>query len=185
MPLPPHGLPPCAAFVEQTLICDFGVFVAALLASRFLVERGIRFVRRRSVPGSERPGPSRPPLVTVPTKGLLLGVLFGLLNLTLYDSGGWVLGAGSGRAVGRALDTLNAPAVWLRNRWLDSLSPPANRALAGSVAPFLTVLVLWGLVGLAVGVVASYRVVREEEVWRTGVSRDRGGEGRLSSAFAL
>jgi hypothetical protein len=149
---------PAEGFVEGALICDGSVFVAALLATRFLLERGFRSLRMGPVPGTERAQRIRPRFVGVPTRGFLAGVLFGLLELTASCAAPWYLDLNTGRAVRAILNTLNAPAVWLDNRWVHALSRFANREFAQHVAPFLTVLILWGTIGLIGGILWGRKV---------------------------
>ena len=63
---------PEEGFVQEALIYDGVLLVAALLATKFLCEWSLRRRRRESLAGSSRLQKVRPPLVSIPTRALFL-----------------------------------------------------------------------------------------------------------------
>jgi hypothetical protein len=160
--------------LQRALIYDGAVYVAALFATRFLCERCFRRRRSESAAAPSRRQPARPPLVSLPTKGLFLAIGFGLLDLTFWSVAIRYSDAGMVPVIQRIERFLHAPAYWLRDRWLDALSPLANMELARNLVPLLTVLIQWGLIGFVLGIWISLNRRERKLDGRTEDGGERG-----------
>jgi hypothetical protein len=152
---------PKNGFVQRALIYDAAVFVAALLVARLLCERITRWFCARAGRASGRLEPTRLPLVSGPTEGLLAGVLFGLITQALFHVAGWHMGLRTGWVFEWFVKMLNAPAWWLSGYLIHLIyvfAPFANIELAAKVLPFLTSLVQWGFIGLILGIIRNRRL---------------------------
>ena len=151
---------PEGAFIQQALVYDAVLILAALVAVRFLCERC--FGRRRG-PGKapDRAQRARTPVFDALEKGLFWGVVFGVMELALYYVWqfhiGCLLDMRDARArnvyesVERIETILNAPAYWLRDWWWRTWLYWAGRGPGF----FFAVLIEWALIGMVVGLVVA------------------------------